>query len=69
MVLPDCVSGFTRRSAEGRTCAYRSAGLCYEDLMGACACACPRGQGPTQCVVGGFLSERSEAQDITCFAQ
>ena len=69
MVLPDCVLGFTRSSAAGRTCAYRSAGLCYEDLTGACACACPRGQGPTQCVVGDFLSERSEAQDITCFAQ
>jgi hypothetical protein len=69
MVLPDCVLGFMRRSAEGRTCAYRNAGLCYEDLVGACACACPRGKGPTQCVVEDFLSERGETQDITCFAQ
>jgi len=69
MVLPDCELGFMRRNAEGRTCAYRSDGLCYEDLMRACACACPRGQGPTQCVVGDFLSPRSEAQDVTCFAQ
>jgi hypothetical protein len=65
-VLPDCEPGFTPRRAAGRTCTYRAEGLCYEEVLAACACVCPREQGTTQCVVGDFLSATDEPQRVSC---
>lgn len=63
-VLPACEPGFSMATAGSRECAYFHRGVCYEERLVACACAC-QGLADSQCVIGGFLNP-AEPQTVNC---
>jgi hypothetical protein len=63
--LSECVPGFRRSQARGRTCSFLVAERCYEDQRSACACACPS-SGSSVCVAGGLLSPLDQPLPVSC---
>lgn len=63
--LPECVPGFRRSRARGRSCSFVVDERCYEDQRSACACACPT-SGTSVCVAGGLLSALDQPLPVSC---
>jgi len=51
-VLGKCEAGFDRYEEPDRDCNWVVNGLCYEEKLDACACACPGGTAVTTCSSG-----------------
>ncbi len=50
--LGKCGQGFDYSDAKGRHCNWMVAGVCYEDKLDACACACPSNVSTSSCYSG-----------------
>ena len=70
--LADCVPGFpVEQASAANPCKYFIGTTCYSKQKEACACACPRDQGPTTlCIIdaNSFLPG-TDAYGVFCVAQ
>ncbi len=52
-LLADCTPGFPKSEASSsKPCYFLNADICYSTQDAACACICPRDQGPVVCASG-----------------